>query len=277
MLYAAFVRSPYAHARIARIELGRAKAHPGVFGAFTGADLAKSGVGSLPVAHKMTALLEPFRRIPRSTSEDEARAYVGDEAGRGRRPRRSYAARDVAELVAVEYEQLDPAIDLVRASEGVPYVHAGLGTNVAFRMPYSKGPVDESFKAADQVVEMRFVNQRLAPVPVEPRGMVAAVEFPGRRPRLDPASSTQIPHLLRTQLSLVLGLAENRVRVIAPEVLGGGFGAKPSSTSTPRRSSISWLARTARAAGEVHRDALSECFQAMIHGRDQIDDARARR
>lgn len=261
MLYAAFVRSPYAHARIGSIDLTKAKAKAGVFGAFTGADLLREGIGSLPVAHKMTDLLVP-KHLPLTV--DEAR-YAGEPVAVvvANDP---YVARDAAEAVEVQYEELDAAIDLVRASQGGPYVHAELGSNVAFRMPFAAGALDEAFKAADAVVEARFINQRLAPVPVEPRGMVAQWNAGDRALTL--TSSTQIPHLLRTQLSVVLGMAESRVRVIAPEV-GGGFGAKLNVYA--EEVVVSWLARTLERPVK-YVETRSECFQAMIHGRDQIDE-----
>ncbi|MGH7326907.1 MAG: xanthine dehydrogenase family protein molybdopterin-binding subunit, partial [Polyangiaceae bacterium] len=171
-----------------------------------------------------------------------------------------------AELVNVVYEELPCVVDPLAAMEGKPYVHEQLGTNVAFRLPIKSGDVEAAFKSADAVVKQRFINQRLAPVPIEPRGVVA--QWNRGEEGLTVTTSTQIPHLLRTQLALVLGLPENRIRVIAPEV-GGGFGAKLNVYA--EEVACGWIAiQLGRPIKFI--ETRSECFQAMIHGRDQIDD-----
>ncbi|HXP92125.1 MAG TPA: molybdopterin cofactor-binding domain-containing protein [Candidatus Binatia bacterium] len=260
-VYAAFVRSPHAHAKIKSIDLSVAKKHPGVFAAYAGSDIAKAGVKGLPVAHKMANLHTPAHP---ALAVDEVR-YLGEPVAVvvANDP---YAARDAADTVAVDYAPLAVVVDPLKALTGAPFVHASLGTNVAFTMPFKAGDAEAAFRDADIVVEQRLVNQRLAPVPVEPRGMLAQWN-PGEE-TLTLTSSTQIPHLLRTQLSIVLGLPENRVRVIAPEV-GGGFGAKLNVYS--EEVVVSWLA-TQLARPVKYVETRSECFRAMIHGRDQIDD-----
>ncbi len=263
LLHAAFVRSPYAHARLRRVDVEAAKRHPGVVAAFTGADLRAQGLtASLPVAHKMTDLKTPPHPAlavgeVRFVGECVALVVATDP----------YVARDAAELVEVEYEELPVVVDVEAAmAPGAALVHADLGTNVAFTMPFSAGDVDGAFAAADVVVKQRLINQRLAPVPIEPRGVIA--QWDAGMEQLTIHSATQIPHLLRTQLSLVLGLPENKVRAIAPEV-GGGFGAKLNVYA--EEAVVAWAAmRLNRPVKFV--ESRSECFQAMIHGRDQIDD-----
>jgi carbon-monoxide dehydrogenase large subunit len=263
MVHAAFIRSPYAHAKILRLQMAKAKAHPGVLAVFSGADLHAAGMtASLPVAHKLPDLKTP-PHYPLAV--DEVR-FVG-EAVAVIVASDPYVARDAAELVEVEYDELPVVVDLEKATtSGAPLVHAALGTNVAYAMPFKAGDPDGAFASADVVVERRLINQRLAPVPIETRGVVA--QWDAGAGRVTIHSSTQIPHLLRTQLSLVLGLAENKVRAIAPEV-GGGFGSKLNVYA--EEAVVAWLAM--RLGRPVKwSETRSECFQAMIHGRDQIDD-----
>jgi len=116
------------------------------------------------------------------------------------------------------------------------------------------------------VIKQRIVNQRVAPVPIEPRSLVA--NWDAGMQQLTVYSATQIPHLLRTQLTILLGVPENKLRVIAPEV-GGGFGAKLNVYA--EEAVVSWVAmQLGRPVKYI--ETRSECFQAMIHGRDQIDD-----
>ena len=263
MVHAAFIRSPYAHAKILRLQMAKAKAHPGVLAVFSGADLHAAGMtASLPVAHKLPDLKTP-PHYPLAV--DEVR-FVG-EAVAVVVASDPYVARDAAELVEVEYDELPVVVDLEKATvSGAPLVHAALGTNVAYAMPFKAGDPDGAFASADVVVKRRLINQRLAPVPIETRGVVA--QWDAGAGRVTIHSSTQIPHLLRTQLSLVLGLAENKVRAIAPEV-GGGFGSKLNVYA--EEAVVAWLAM--RLGRPVKwSETRSECFQAMIHGRDQIDD-----
>ncbi len=263
MVHAAFIRSPYAHAKIVRVDLAKAKAHAGVLAAFSGADLHAAGMtASLPVAHKMPDLKTP-PHYPLAV--DEVR-FVG-EAVAVLIANDPYIARDAAELVEVEYDELPIVVEVEKAmAPGAPLVHASLGTNVAYAMPLRAGDPDGAFASADVVVKQRLVNQRLAPVPIETRGVVAQWDAGAGRVTL--YSSTQIPHLLRTQLSLILGLPETNVRAIAPEV-GGGFGSKLNVYA--EEAVAAWLAM--RLGRPVKwSETRSECFQAMIHGRDQIAD-----
>jgi carbon-monoxide dehydrogenase large subunit len=261
--YAAFVRSPYGHAKIKRVDTAAAKAHPGVFAAYSGPDVQAAGLkGSMPVAHKMGDALKAPPHYPLAIGEarfvgEPVAVVVANDA---------YTARDAAELIDVEYEELPCAIDLRKAAAGPPYVHSEFGTNVAFTLPLKVGDVAGAFAAADVVAKETLINQRLAPTPIEPRSMVAT--WDAGMHELTLYSSTQIPHLLRTQLSLVLGLDENRVRAIAPEV-GGGFGAKLNVYA--EEAVVSWLSIQLQRPVK-YTETRSECFQAMIHGRDQIED-----
>lgn len=261
--FAAFVRSPHGHAKLLRVDASRAKAHPGVLAVYTGDDLhhAHNLKSSLPVAHKIPDLKTPPHYV---LAIDEVRfvgepvaVIVADSA---------YTARDATELIDVEYAPLPVVIDAEKAAAGGPFVHESLGTNVAFTFPFSAGDPDAAFASADVTVKQRIVNQRVAPVPIEPRSMFAS--YDAGMQQLTMYSATQIPHLLRTQLAVVLGLPENKIRVIAPEV-GGGFGAKLNVYA--EEAVIGWVAMQLERPVK-YIETRSESFQAMIHGRDQIDD-----
>src|ERR1700676_3001448 len=262
-VYAAFARSPYGHAKIAGVDVQAAKADARVLAVYTGDDLhhAHGLKSSLPVAHKMPDLKTPPHYM---LALDEVR-FVG-EAVAVVVADSPYAARDAAEKIVVEYQELPAVVDPEKAAAGPPYVHESLGTNVAFTMPFAAGDADAAFASADVTVKQRIVNQRVAPVPIEPRSIVA--NYDAGMQQLTIYSATQIPHLLRTQLAVVLGLPENKIRAIAPEV-GGGFGAKLNVY--PEEAVLSWVAMQLECPVK-YIETRSECFQAMIHGRDQIDD-----
>ena len=133
-------------------------------------------------------------------------------------------------------------------------------------MPLRAGDPDAAFRDADFVVEERIVNQRVAAVPME--GRVAFAHWDSGNGQLTMWVSTQIPHHVRTQLARMLDLAESRVRIIAPEV-GGGFGAKADIYA--EEVLVAWLAKTLERPVKFV-ETRSENFEAMSHGRDQVDD-----
>ncbi len=259
-MHAAFVRSPYAHAKILRVDLTAAKAKPGVFAAYSAADLAAAGFNvSLPVAAEIPGMLKP-PHPPLATGEVK---FVG-ECVAVVIANDPYAARDAADAVEIDYEELGVVVDMEKAVAGGPFVHEELGTNIAYEMPTKAGDVDGLFASADVIVKQRIVNQRLIPCPMEPRTMLAQWE-PGPA-QLTLWTSTQIPHLVRTNVALLLGLNETKVRVIAPEV-GGGFGAKLQLYSEELL--VCWISMQ---LGKPVKfiETRSENMQAMTHGRDQI-------
>ena len=144
-------------------------------------------------------------------------------------------------------------------------MHPAFGTNVCFHQKITNGDVDAAFAKADQIVERRIVNQRVAALPMECRASLA--EYRRGEGSLVVYAGTQFPHVMRTQITAILGLRENQVRVIAPEV-GGGFGAK--ANVYPEEILVPWLAmRLGRPVRwlEERRENLAT----MAHGRDQID------
>jgi len=260
MLYCTLVRSPYAHAEIRGIRTDAARTVSGVVGVFIAEDTAS--LGMVPCAIQMPDLKVPKHPVlatdrVRYVGEPVA-AVVADDL---------YAARDAAELVEVDYEPLPVVTDMQKAlSNDTPYVHDEFRSNKAFTHTLKNGDIAAAFKKADRVVKQRMLNQRLAPIAMETRAVLAEY-LPGEH-RLTVWSSTQIPHLLRTQVSVMLGLPETAVRVIAPEV-GGGFGSKLNVYA--EEGLIPWLAmKLGRPVkwSETRR----ENFTATIHGRDTIND-----
>lgn len=261
MHYVALVRSPHAHARILSINTSVAKSAPGVLAVFTGEDL-RGSIGAVPCA----AVIPDMKAAPRPALAVDKVRMVGEAVAVVVATDR-YAARDAADLVEVDYEPLTAVVDMEKAiTRDSPVIHEQYQDNVAFRWELEGGDVKKAFAQADQVVKQRVVNQRLIPVAMEPRGTVA--EFLPGENLLKIWSSTQIPHLLRTQIAAMVGMPEHSVQVITPEV-GGGFGSKlnvyPEEALT---------AHLAMRLGKPMKwvETRRENFLAAIHGRDQIDD-----
>jgi carbon-monoxide dehydrogenase large subunit len=260
-LHAAFVRSPYAHARIRSIDTSKAKTAPGVVAVLTAADIG-SAIGPVPCA----AQIPDMKAAPRPVLATGKVRFIGEAVAvvvaDGR-----YAARDAADLVDVDYEALTPVIDPEKAiAKGSPVLYEQYKDNVSFRWELEGGDVKKAFAQADRVVKQRIINQRVIPVAMEPRGVLAEYK-PGEK-SLTVWSSTQIPHLLRTQVAAMLGTPEHSVRVITPEV-GGGFGSKLNVYAEEALAGylamelgkpVKWI------------ESRRENFQTAIHGRDQIDD-----
>lgn len=259
LLHCVFVRSPHANARIVSINVDGALSAAGVAGVATGEDL--KGMGSVPCAGSLPDLKVPHHP---ALAQGQVRyvgepvvAIVADSV---------YAARDAADLVEIEYESLPAVVDTEKALEkGSPLVHEQFKTNLAFTHDYKNGDVEGAFKRADVIVKERLLNQRLAPIAMEGRSVMAEYR-PGENV-MTIWSATQIPHLLKTQVSVMLGVPETSVRVIAPEV-GGGFGSKLNVYG--EEAIIPWLARKLGRPvkwTELRRENIA----ATIHGRDQID------
>jgi aerobic carbon-monoxide dehydrogenase large subunit len=220
MLHMAFVRSPFAHAKITRVDVSGALGQPGVIAAFSGADLADEQ-GSLPCAWPVTPdiVIPPHPPI----AVDEVR-YVG-EAVAVVVARDRYAAADALAAIDVDYEPLPPVLDIRTAlDEGAPKVHeAG---NKSYEWVFANGDMEAAFRDASVVLERTYRQQRLIPSPMEPRSVAA--QWVGDQVTL--WSSTQIPHVVRFALAAFFGIPEQDIRVIAPDV-GGGFGSKLQFTA----------------------------------------------
>ncbi|HLZ27262.1 MAG TPA: xanthine dehydrogenase family protein molybdopterin-binding subunit [Chloroflexota bacterium] len=260
MVHAEFVRSQYANARLTGIDTRAALAMPGVVAVFTGADV-NTKINALPGASNMEGAKNP----PRTILADGIVRFMG-EAIAVVVAESKEIARDAADRVVVDYEALPVIIDLdAAATDGAPLVHESLGTNICFHQRVSHGDVDAAFARADKIVERRIVNQRVAALPIECRASLA--EYRRGEGSLVVYAGTQFPHVMRTQITAILGMRENQVRVIAPEV-GGGFGAK--ANVYPEEILVPWLARQ---LGRPVRwlEERRENLATMAHGRDQID------
>ena len=261
MHYAGIVRSPHAHARIRSVDTSKAQAAPGVVLVLTGADL-KGLIGPVPCAAQLPEMKMALRPV---LAHDRVR-FVGEGVAVVVATDR-YLARDAMDLVEVDYEPLTPVVDPEKAlAKGATVLHEQYKDNVAFRWELEGGDVKKAFKQADKVIRQRMINQRLIPMAMETRGVVADYK-PGEK-QLTVWSSTQIPHLLRTQIAAMLGVPEPSVRVITPEV-GGGFGSKLNVY--PEEALVAHLAmRLGKPVKWI--ETRRENFLATIHGRDQIDD-----
>jgi carbon-monoxide dehydrogenase large subunit len=260
LVHVAFVRSPYAHARITSVDLSAAREAPGVFAAYSGADFAAEQ-GSLPCAWPVT----PDIVMPDHPSMAVDTVRYGGEIVACVVARDRYAAADAAELVDVTYEALEPVMDMEAAlAPGSVQVHqAG---NKSFTWTHTGGDVEAAFRDAPVVIERTYRQQRLIPSAMEPRAVVCA-------PVGDEYtmwSATQIPHVLRVMLALVTGIPEHKLRVIAPDV-GGGFGSKLQVTAEEVLALL-----LARKLGRPVKwsETRSEGNVAVHHGRDQIQKLR---
>jgi aerobic carbon-monoxide dehydrogenase large subunit len=214
--HVAFVRSVHPHARF-RVDAGRAGAVLVGAALYTAADFP--GVIAIPAVVPHEAL-RPCAQAP--LARDRAR-YVGESLAVVVAPTR-YAAEDAAADVRVEYDVLEAVADADAAlAPGAPLLHEGAPTNVAADFTVRVGDADGAFGAAEIVTRGRYSVQRYTGMPLETRGVAA--DYDAGTGRLTVWSSTQWPHTLRDVLRGLLGLAEHRVRVVAPDV-GGGFGVK---------------------------------------------------
>ena len=263
MAYAAIVRSPHAHARIRSIDTSRAKQAPGVVAVFTAAD-TEAALKPMPCAW-----LLPNADLKIATylqlAKDTVR-YVGDCVAIVVADSR-YQAQDALELIEVDYDPLPAVVDPQKAAaKGAPQLHADIPGNQAFHWTVAGGDLDAAFAKADVVVKDRIIQQRLIPTAMETRGCVA--KWSSATGELTLWNTTQNPHIVRFLSSLVTGVPEDKLRVVAPEV-GGGFGSKIPT--------IPGDFLTAFCAIKLGRpvkwtETRSENYQGTTHGRDHIQD-----
>src|SRR3989449_3216955 len=263
--YAAFVRSPHAHARISRIEASAAKKLKGVLAVYTGKDLVAGGMKPIPTGWLIANMKIP---APSPLAVDRAR-YMGDAVavGSGESP---YVARDAAELVEVDYEPLPAVADPAKAVQrGAPAVHDDAPDNVCFRWQLGdKAATDKAFAGAAKVVKESFVTPRWTPNAIEPRGALASA---------NPATgeitlwvTTQNPHVHRLLMAaFILGIPEHKFRVISPDV-GGGFGSK--IFVYPEECVVTWASRALSRPVKWTAERR-ESFLTDAHGRDHYTDA----
>jgi carbon-monoxide dehydrogenase large subunit len=260
MVFAAVVRSPFAHARLTSVDVSKAREAEGVVAAFTGADLADDWAATLPCVWLVTE--DTKQPMHRPLATDKAR-YAGDGVAVVLAETRAQA-KDAAELVEVEYEELPAVVDPEEAlADGAPLVHEELEDNRSYTWTLKTDNADDVFSAAPVVVKERYRQQRLIPNAIEPRGVLA--QYLPAQDEYTLWSATQIPHILRFWLAVVLGIPEARLRVIAPDV-GGGFGSKLNVYAEEALALV-----LARRLGRPVKwiEERSEGYLATIHGRDQ--------
>ena len=264
MAHMAVVRSPYAHARIRRIDGGKAAAMTGVLGVFTGQDLKDAGFGPIPCAWVVPG--SDTKTPPYPPVALDVVRYAGNAVAivvAGDR----YRARDAADAVEVDYEPLPVVVDAFKATQpGAPRLHDDVPDNLCFHWKVSGGDVEAAFREAEVVVKERIVNQRLIPNAMEPRAALA--QFDPSMQEFTLWVTSQNPHIARFLLSLDTGVPEHRIRVVAPEV-GGGFGSK-----IPHYPEDSMAVFAAKATGRPVKwtESRSENYKATIHGRDHLQE-----
>ncbi|HUA18699.1 MAG TPA: xanthine dehydrogenase family protein molybdopterin-binding subunit [Bryobacteraceae bacterium] len=259
MHHACIVRSPHGAAKIRSINIKPALDFPGVAAVFTGRDTEK--VGPVPCGASLPGLRVPHHHI---LAIDRV-YYIGHPVAVVVATDR-YVARDAAEAIEVEYEPLPAVTDPEKAlAPGAPAVHPEWPDNVAFNYHQDGGDIEKAFKEAEVVLKQRITSQRLIPTSMETRGVVAEWH-PGDR-ALTLYSSTQVPHLVRTLVAQMLGLEENRLRAVAPEV-GGGFGSKIQIYAEE-----ALMGFVAMKIGKPVKwiESRRESFQCTIHGRGHVD------
>jgi carbon-monoxide dehydrogenase large subunit len=261
-LWAAWVRSPEAHAKIVSIDTSAAKARDGVVAVYTNEDLDMEA--GLPMAWVPPGV-EVNTPDHWVLAKGEVK-HVGDPValviGKDR-----YSVVDAAEDVIVDYDPLPVVTDPEAAlEEGSALVHSQFGTNKVCEWSLGGGDLEAGFAEADHIIERRVVNHRTAGAAIEPRAVLA--DF--RADRLTVYSSTQVPHFLRLFLGIILGISEDRVRAVAPEV-GGAFGSKLQIYA--EEIGCAWASRKlGRPVKWV--ETRSEGMMVTHHGRDQIDKVR---
>ena len=267
--YGVFVRSPHAHAKIRSIDTAAAKKSPGVVDIITGADLADAKVGGLPcgwLIHSKdgSPMKEPAHPV---LAQGKVR-HVGDQVALVV-AETLLQAKDAAELVVVDYEELPAVVDVAGADRASTSVHDDVPNNTCYDWGHGdKAAVDAAFAKAAHITKLSFVNNRLVPNAVEPRAANASYNRSDESYTLYVAN--QNPHVERLLMTaFVLGLPEHKVRVIAPDV-GGGFGSK--IYLYPEETAMVWatkkIGRPIKWAAE-----RSEAFLADAHGRDHVTHA----
>lgn len=257
MLYLAFQRSPYPHAKIISIDVSKAKAMAGVALVITGDDIGdKLNLAPSQVLPNMKIPAHPVLArgavhcvgVPVAAVVAQTRAQ----------------AEDAAHAIVVEYDALPGVSNAEDALKpGAPLVHQELDSNICYTMTKNGGDVDKAFAGADHVFTMHIVSPRQVALAMEPRGIVASPDAFGKNLKI--WLSTQGPHRARAEISGVLGFPEHRIHLIAPDV-GGGFGSKgpvyredivACYAALKLRKPVKWIA------------TRSEDFLTTIQGRDQ--------
>ena len=261
MVYAAILRSPHAHANISSIDVSAARSMPGVVAAYTGAD-TDGVLNPIPCAwlvpdSDMKAVAYP------AMAKDVVR-YAGDAVAVVVAESRAQA-EDALEAIDVSYQVLPNVINPEAATQqGAPRLHEDAPGNQAFHWVVAGGDIDAAFESAEVVIKETIVQQRLLPTAIETRSAVAS--YASAMGELTLWSTTQNPHIVRFLCSLVTGLGEHKIRVIAPEV-GGGFGSKLAMYPSEM---IAVFCSMRLGRPVKWTESRTENYQATTHGRDHV-------
>ncbi len=268
MLHAAFLRSEYAHARVLKVDVSKAREYPGVVAVFTAEDMGRDWFPGPPLVSPPPTVKDVIfhsrRQVPlvkdKVRHAGEAVAVVIAES--------RYIAEDAAEQIEVEYEPLEVVLDLEKAlAADSPRVHDDLESNLAAQLFQKKGDYEAARKEAEVVIKRRIVIERGAAAAMENRGIVAQWDAKGRH--LTVWDTTQAPIPIRNGLAARLGLSESQVRVIAP-FIGGGFGPK-IMMFYPEEMLIPWVAMKLNRPVKWIEDRR-ENFYATTQERGQVHD-----
>src|SRR5712691_2812923 len=268
MLHAAVLRSPHAHARLRAINVASARNMAGVVAVLTGADIA-GVLGDVPTRAMVGGWeVDTVQPVEQPVLARDKVCYVGQPVAIVVAQNR-YLARDAVALIQVDYEPLPPVLDPLAALQAeAPPIHAALGSNVGLRVAHEGGDLAAAFARADRVVQQRYHVHRLAPMPIETRGVAAS--YQPQEDFLTVWNSTQAPHRVRRYVAQLLDRPESRVRVLAVDV-GGGFGEKgcmfPEDIAIPYLSTI--LGRPVKWVAERQENMLT------FHGRGHTVDVEA--
>ena len=262
--YAVFLRSPYAHARIRSIDTTAARNAPGVVAIFTGADIAASKIGGLPcgwLIHSKDG--SPMKEPPHPIIAHDKVRHVGDQVALIV-AESVLQAKDAAELVEVDYEELPAVIDIRTADTNPSSVHDEVPGNTCYDWGHgNKDAVDAAFAVAAKVSSLEFNNNRLIPNAMEPRA--ANASYTRHDDSYTLYVSNQNPHVERLLMcAFVLGIPESKMRVIAPDV-GGGFGSKIFLYA--EETALVWASKRVGRPIKWTADR-SEAFLSDAHGRD---------
>jgi aerobic carbon-monoxide dehydrogenase large subunit len=298
MLHMVLLRSPYAHARITSIDASAAKEQPGVVAVYTDEDLAPELDGSAMEAEAAPGYAVDVEEAPEGetgvtpTGNDEAesppRSFTGwpvtedikipdhwplarGEVNFAGEPvavvvaTDRYKAQDALEFIEVDYEPMGVVTDIETALEdGAPLVHDKFGTNECYTWTLETGEIEDAFSKADVVVSERYIQQRLIPSAIETRAVVVQPTPMGGEFTM--YTSTQVPHFVKDILSVMCGVPDTKLRVVAPDV-GGGFGSKLNVYSEEVLALV--LARKLGVPVKWVEDR-SENHLATTHGRGQV-------
>ncbi|WP_048649327.1 xanthine dehydrogenase family protein molybdopterin-binding subunit [Nitratireductor soli] len=269
--YAAFVRSPHAHATVNSIDKSAASAMDGVIAVLDGKQLTGDGIGNLICGWAVSSKDGSGMNMGAwsALATDRVR-YVGDAVAMVVAETQA-AARAAAEAVEVDYGELPSVVQAVDAlKKGAPQLHDNAPGNLIFDWGLGdEAATDKALAGAAHVTEMRILNNRLAPNPMEPRSAIAAYDEAEDHYTLH--TTSQNPHLARLVLSAFYQVApEHKLRVIAPDV-GGGFGSK--IYIYPEEIACLWAAMKTKRSVKWTA-SRSEAFMTDAHGRDHVSTAR---